>query len=79
MRQWKQQREGFNADALDVIGGYIDVGDRVAVRVTWRGAGAGPEADIELTALFTVRNGMILGTEFFWDHAEALKTVGLEE
>ena len=63
---------------LDVIGDYIDVEDRVAVRVTWRGAGAGHEADIELTA-FTVRNGMILGTEFFWDHAGALKTVGLEE
>jgi ketosteroid isomerase-like protein len=79
MRQWKQQREAFNTDALEVIGDYIDVGDRVVMRAIWRGVGAGPEADIELTALFTVRNGLILGTEFFWDHSEALKAVGLEE
>ena len=79
MRQWKQQREVFDVDALNVIGDYIDVGDRVAVRVIWRGVGAGPEADIELTALFTIRNGMILGTEFFRDHAEALEAVGLEK
>ena len=79
MRQWKQQRQAFNADALEVIGNYIDVGDRVAVRLIWRGTGAGPQADIELTALFTVRNGAVLGTEFFWGHCEALKAVGLEE
>jgi ketosteroid isomerase-like protein len=77
MRQWKQQREAFNTDAVDVMGDYIDVGDRVAVRVIWRGTGAGPEADVELTGLYTVRNGMILGMEFFWNHADALKAVGL--
>ena len=79
MRQWTKQREAFDADALEVVSDYIDVGDRVVVRVIWRGAGAGPEADIELTALFTVRSGMVLGTEFFWDHSEALKAVGLQE
>ena len=79
IRQWKKQREAFDADAIEVVGDYIDVGDRVAVRVVWRGAGAGPEADIELTGLFTVRNEAVLGTEFFWDHSEALKALGLEE
>jgi len=79
IRQWKKQREAFNVDALEVIGDYFDIGDRVAVRVIWRGAGTGPEADIELTALFTVRKGMIFATEFFWAHSDALKAVGLEE
>ena len=79
IRQWEKQREAFDANDLDVVGDYIDFGDRVAVRLVWRGVGAGPEADIEVTALVTVRNGMILDTDFFWDHSEALKAVGLEE
>jgi hypothetical protein len=79
IRQWTQQRDAFDVDALEVVGDYVDVGDRVAVRVIWRGAGVGPDADIELTALFTVRKGMIFATEFFWNHSEALKAVGLEE
>jgi ketosteroid isomerase-like protein len=78
IRQWKKQREAFNADAIEVIGDYVAIGDRVAVRVIWRGAGSGPEANIELTALFTVRNGMVFATEFFWNHSDALKAVGLE-
>ena len=32
IRQWKKQRDAFNADALEVVGDYVDVGDRVAVR-----------------------------------------------
>ena len=79
IREWKRQREAFDANALEIVGDYIDVGDRVVVRVIWRGAGAGPEADIEVTSLLTVRDGMVLATELFWDHAEALKAVGLEE
>ena len=40
---------------------------------------SGPEANIELTSVFTVRKGRIFGMEFFWDHAEALEAVGLSE
>jgi hypothetical protein len=65
IRQWKKQREAFNADAIEVIGDYVAIGDRVAVRVIWRGVGSGPEANIELTAVFTVRNGLVFATEFF--------------
>ncbi|HEY2182020.1 MAG TPA: nuclear transport factor 2 family protein [Solirubrobacteraceae bacterium] len=79
IRQWKKQREAFNADAIEVIGDYVAIGDRVAVRVIWRGAGSGPEANIELTALFTVRNDVVFATEFFWNHSDALKAVGLED
>ncbi len=79
IRQWEKAREAFDANTLEVVGDYIDGGDRVAVRLIWRGVGAGPEADIEGTALFTVRNGVVLGTEFFWDHSEALKAVVLAD
>ena len=79
MRQFEQQRATFDADALELISDFLTVGDRVAVRLIWRGAGYGPEANLELTGLYTVRNGRILSLDFFWDHAEALKALGLSE
>ena len=79
MRQWEQLRETWDADALERISDFIDAADRVAVRVIWRGAGHGPEANLELTGLYTVRKGRVFGIEHFWDHAEALEALGLSE
>src|SRR3954454_7361156 len=78
-RQFEQLRETWDADSLEPINDFIDAGDRVAVRYIWRGAGHGPEANIEITLVLTVRNGRILFLEYFWDHAEALNTLGLSE
>jgi ketosteroid isomerase-like protein len=78
MRQWEQMRATFDADALELID-FIDSGDRVAVRLIWRGAGQGPELNMEMTNVLTVRNGRIVGLEYFWDHTKALATMGLEE
>jgi ketosteroid isomerase-like protein len=85
MRQWKQTRETWDFDTVEPIGDFIDAGDRVAVRQVWRGhasfegVGQGPESNIEVTNVFTVRKGLIFQQEFFWDHAEALETLGLRE
>ena len=79
MREWKQVRETWVADAVEPIGDFIDAGDRVVVRQIWRGVGQGPESNIELTNVFTVRKGKIFFQEFFWDHAEALDAVGLSD
>ena len=79
MRQFEQLRETFDDDAFELISDFIDVGDRVAVRFIWRGAGHGPESNMEFTGVYTVRNGRIFGLEFFWDHAEALEAMGLSE
>jgi len=79
MRQWGQMRATWDADAIELISDFIDSGDRVAVRLIWRGVGHGPESNIELTNLFTVRKGRIFYFEFFWDHAEALEALGLED
>ena len=79
MRQFEQLRETWDADAVEPIGDFIDIGDRVAVRVVLHGEGRGPEANIEMTNVVTVRNGKIVFIEFFWDHAEALETLGLSE
>jgi ketosteroid isomerase-like protein len=79
MRQWRQQRETWDADALEPTSDFVEAGDRVAVRFIWHGAGHGPEADMEFTGVSTVRKGRIFYVEFFWDHAEALETLGLSE
>jgi ketosteroid isomerase-like protein len=79
MRQLEQMRETWDADAFELISDFVDVGDRVAVRLTWHGAGHGPEASIVVTGVYTVRKGRIFGIEFFWDHAEALATLGLTD
>jgi ketosteroid isomerase-like protein len=76
MRQWAQMRETWDTDAAEPIS-FIDAADRVVVRLTWRGAGQGPEAGFEITSVFTVRNGRMSFIEYFWDHAEALETLGL--
>ena len=80
MREWKHVREAWNADAVEPVTDFIDVGDRVVVRHTWRvGAVHGPEGNLEVTNVLTVRKGRVFYQEFFWDHSEALKAVGLGE
>jgi len=80
MRQWEQMRETWDADRIEPISHFIDAADRVVGRFIWRGAARhGPETDLELTGVWTVRKGRIFGTEFFWDHTEALEAVGLSE
>jgi ketosteroid isomerase-like protein len=79
MRWFEQLRETWNADDVNVITDFIDAGDRVAFRQIWRGAGQGPEFNMEMTCVCTVRHGRIAGVDYFWDHADALKAVGLEE
>jgi ketosteroid isomerase-like protein len=79
MREWEHVREAWNADVVEPITDFIDAGDRVAVRHTWRVAGRGPGVNVEITNVLTVRKGRIVYQEFFWDHGEALEAVGLRE
>jgi ketosteroid isomerase-like protein len=80
MRRWEHVREAWNADAVEPISDFIDAGDRVAVRHIWRVTAVhGPEVNLEVTNVLAVRRGRIVFQEFFWDHAEALETLGLSE
>jgi hypothetical protein len=79
MREWEQLRATWDADALVPITDFLDDADRVVVRFIWRGAGYGPEANLEMTTVYTVRHRKVLCQEFFWDHAEALEAVELRE
>ena len=78
MRQYEQLRETWDADALELIS-VVDASSQVVVRFVWRGVGQGPEADLALTGVYTVRRGKIFYVEFFLDHAEALEAAGLSE
>jgi ketosteroid isomerase-like protein len=79
MREVDQLRETWDADAMRVISDFVDVGDRVVVRLIWRGVGRGPRADMEFSGVYTLRDGKVIAIDQFWDHAVALKAVGLEE
>jgi len=80
MREYEQLRQTWDGrDTAEPIGDFIDAGDRVAVRFIWRGGGQGPEAELELTVIWTVRTGRILAAHYFRDYAEALETLGLRE
>jgi uncharacterized protein len=78
MRGFEQLREAWDSDALEPIS-FRDAGDRVVARMVWRGEGRGPDLNMEVTNVFTVRNGRIFGMESFRDHAEALEALGLSE
>jgi ketosteroid isomerase-like protein len=79
MRELEQLRETWDSDALEPVGDFIDVGDRVALRFVWRGAGHGPASNVELTAIYTVRGGRLFAIEHFWDHSKALEALELDE
>lgn len=80
MREFEQLRQTWDGrDTNEVIGDFIEVGDRVLVRHIWGGAGHGPEARIDLTAVWTVRDGRVLAADFFRDYTKALEALGLSE
>ena len=79
MRHWEQQREAFDADTVEPISDFIDTADHVLVRFVWRGTGYGPESNMEVTQVITVRKCRVFLLEHFWNHAEALEAVGLSE
>jgi hypothetical protein len=54
-------------------------GDRLIVRLLWRGVREGVESSMEFTVVYMFRSGRVFYEEIFWDHAEALEAVGLSE
>jgi ketosteroid isomerase-like protein len=78
MRFLEQLRNTWDAERLEPTS-LTDIEDRVAVKFIWHGAGQGPQMNLEMTDVFTVRKSRILGHEFFWDHAEALEAAGLSD
>jgi hypothetical protein len=59
----------------------MDLGDRVLVRACWhiRGPHSGVEGEQLVSAIATFREGRVILEEFFIEHEQALKAVGLDE
>src|SRR5664279_1332291 len=72
-------RGALDSDAIEPNTDFITVADHVLVRHTWHGQGHGPDMKLPMTLIYTLRRGKIIHLEYFWDHAEALKAVGLAE
>jgi ketosteroid isomerase-like protein len=79
MRFYEQLREAWDADTLELTGDFSHAADRVVARWVWHAQGHGPESNMEVTVVFTFRNGKVREVDFFWDHNEALEAAGLRE
>ena len=79
MREFERLRETWDAESLEPISDFSDAGNRVVVRFIWRGVGHGPDANVEMTYVATLRKGKVYYIEYFWDHADALQAAGLSE
>ena len=79
VRQFERVGQAWDASTLEPISLIDGGGDQVVVRWAWHGAGHGPDWNMEASAVCTVRKGKVFFLAYFWDHAEALKAVGLSE
>ena len=79
MRQLAQMRATSDADTLEPVSDFFYAADRVAVRFVWRGSGHWPQSEIEVTGVYTVREGRVVAIEHFLDHGEPLEAVGRRE
>ena len=80
LREVEKLREAWQeGDSLKLVGDFVDAGDRVLVSAVWRGSGSGPDAAMEFTYLFTLREGRIITIQMHWNHDEAFEAGGLSE
>ena len=80
LREVERLREAWQeGDSLGSVSDFREAANQVLVRMAWRGSGRGPDAVMEFTYLFTLRNRRAITIEMFWDHAEALEVAGLSE
>jgi len=78
--RWRQELRIIWPDAApEPMSDFIDIGDRVVVRLRFRGASHGPEMNLEYSEVWTFQDGMVIEVEMFFDHEQALQAAGLEE
>jgi ketosteroid isomerase-like protein len=78
MRNIEGLSEAWDEDTLEPTS-LIDAGDRVVARQTWHAVGRGPDMNMDMTVVFTLRGGKVFLMEYFWDYTEALEALGLSE
>jgi hypothetical protein len=81
IRTWYEGlREAWEERNEIVLMDLFEVGDaQVVARVDWqvRGRTSGIDTDLDATCVNAVRAGRIVCQQWFFDHGEALKAVGL--
>ena len=81
-RRWLEEANSAWISARnDTIEAFALGADRVLHRGQWGGEGAasGLYTTASITDIWTIRDGQIARVEYFFDHDQALKAVGLEE
>jgi ketosteroid isomerase-like protein len=92
--RWPEQRVYGRAAAINFFKGaseslgadssieeITDLGDRLLIQVRWttHGQHSGIETDLTWSEVITYRDGCTVFVEYFLDHHDALKAVGLAE
>jgi ketosteroid isomerase-like protein len=79
MAWYRDVWESWGPDAC--IEEIVDLGDRVLVRFRWiiSGQQSGVAGEQRFSEIATLREGRVILTEYFLDHEQALKAVGLKE
>jgi ketosteroid isomerase-like protein len=79
MAWFRGARESMGPDVR--IEEIIDLGDRVLVRVCWfvRGQHSAAQGEMRYSEINTYREGRLILSEFFFEHDQALKALGLAE
>jgi ketosteroid isomerase-like protein len=79
IRDWLEGlKESWEGDQA-VLKELFEVGDNVVGRWDWtaRGRGSGMETRMDMTGVYTIENRKIVRLQYYFDHATALKAVGL--
>src|SRR5215204_4628465 len=66
LRQWEQLRDAWTGDTLEPVTDFIAAADRVVVRgMPGVGRAKDPDADMEFTRVFTLRERKIIDIDIF--------------
>ena len=79
-RSWLEEiNSAWISARQDTIEALALGGDRIVHRGEWGGKGAasGIETVSSITSIWTIRDGQITRVEYFFDHEQALKAMGL--
>jgi ketosteroid isomerase-like protein len=82
IRRWYEGlRESWDGRDEAVVRELFEASGQVVSRFDWevRGRASGIDTRLDLTAVNLVREGRIVRQQYFFDYAEALKSVGLAE
>jgi ketosteroid isomerase-like protein len=76
---YRSAQESMGPDVC--IEEIIDLGDRMLIRLCWliRGQHSDVQGEMRYSELNTYREGRLILSEFFLEHEQALKALGLED